>query len=339
MAISHPGVVVPENPAPEYAPAGEHRQSPSTSESALPDWALPALGLLGIYAAVRIAVLVADVLAAHVSYAGDLDGPLTGWDAQHYLQIAAHGYPAVSPTVNGHLTYSVAGFEPVFPLFVRLFAYVTDSYVAAALVVSIVGGAVGTLLVWRLATALRGDVVGFNSAVLFVVFPGMAIPWGIFYSESVGLALVAGCLLLIMRERWVWAGVIGAIATATNPLALPLSLAAAAPAVRSLRRREAPGALVTVALVPVGFLAFAGWLGLRYHDALFWWHLQNQAWGATVDFGKGLILLLPHFWSGGYVGRAWLEWIGVVAVAGAVVALWRARLPAFVSVYCVSVFD
>ncbi len=334
MVISQRQATNPE------ARLGRRVPAPEVPDEQPPDIVLPAaLRLLGIYAAVRIALFVADVLAAHIGFGRNLDGPLTGWDAQHYIQIAAHGYPVVSPTLNGHLTYSVSGFEPVFPLLIRLVAFVThSSYVAAALFVSIWAGAIGTLLVWRLATALRGESVGFNAAVLFVIFPGMAIPWGMFYSESVGLALVAGCLLLMFYERWIWAGVVGAIATMTSPLALPLAVAALFPAIRSVLRRQLPGALITVFLVPTGFLAFAGWLAVRYHDPLYWYHLQNQAWGATVDWGKGLILLLPHFWTGGYVGKAWLEWIGIIVVVGAVIALWRARLPGFVNTYCASVF-
>ena len=324
----------PADPSPDHVSA--QQVDDTASEPPLPDSVL--FRILAIYAAVRVATFVADVLAAHVGFGGNLNGPLTSWDSQYYIQIAAHGYPAISPRAHGHLTYSVAGFEPMFPAFIKLLSFATTSFVSAAILVSVFAGAIATLIVWRLASALTGATVGFNAAVLFMVFPGMAIPWGMFYCESLGLAFVAGSLLLIYHKRWFWAGLVGAFATATSPLALALAPAALVPALISMRRRQRPTALVTVVMVPMGFFAFALWLGVRYHDALYWWHLQNQAWAATVDWGKGLILLLPHLWAGGYVGKSWLEWIGIVAVAGAVFALWRARLPGYINAYCASIF-
>ena len=40
---------------------------------------------------------------------------------------------------------------------------------------SVISGAIATVLVWRLGTALYDESVGRNAAVLFMTFPGM--PW------------------------------------------------------------------------------------------------------------------------------------------------------------------
>jgi len=300
--------------------------------------ALVELQLLGVYAAVRIGLFVADVLAAQSKYAGDLGGPLKAWDGNYYLQVAAHGYPAIAPRAGGQLTYSAAGFEPVFPFLIRVVGGAMHSALAGAVVVSVLSGAFATLLVWRLGTLVADERVGWRAAVLFAVFPGMAIGWGVMYCECVGLALAAGCLLLVHQSRWFWAGVLGALATATSPLALALVLAPVVPAIAEIRRRRLPRAGIAVVMIPLGFVAYAGWLGARYHDPPYWWHLQHQAWGANVDFGKSLLLLLPHFWSGGYQGKAWMEWIGIAAVVGAVYSLWRAKLPGYLNAYCGGVF-
>jgi hypothetical protein len=224
-------------------------------------WAGPVLRLLGVYAVVRVVLLLADVLSAHLAYGGDLNGPLRSWDSHLYLQVAAHGYPAVAPLLNGHYTYSTAAFEPVFPALVAIVTFAAVPPVAAAVVVSMVCGALATVLVWRLALELTDHATAWRSAVLFAVFPGMGVAWGLLYSECVGLALAAWCLLLMLRRRWLAAGVVGLLATATSPMALPLALAALVPVVQSLRRHRFPGAIVTVVLVPLGFLGFAAWLG------------------------------------------------------------------------------
>ena len=205
------------------------------------------LQLLQIYIGVRAILLIADILSSHLSWNGVLSGPLQGWDAQHYIQIAKHGYPAVAPrSGGGQLTYSPAGFEPVFPLAIRLFIVLGVPAVGAALTVSLIGGAAATLLVWRLGVMAFGDRAGFDGTVLFAVFPGLAIAWGMFYCESVGLALAAGSLLLMARRHLMAAGGLAILATATSPLALPLAPAALWLALRAgaLSRRQKGGSVV-----------------------------------------------------------------------------------------------
>ena len=298
----------------------------------------PALPLLGIYVVVRTGLLLADVVSDHLSYARHADGPLTAWDGHWYLSVAAQGYPAVAPTAHGQLTYSAAGFEPVFPALIRAAQSIGLTAVQAAVTVSIVAGAVSVVLVWRLGTLLFDEQVGRIGAILFIVFPGMGIAWGMIYSECVGLAFAAGCLVLMVKRRWFWAGIAGAFATATSPMALPLAVAALVAVIQSLRRREAPGALIALVLIPGGFIAYVGLLGLRYHDLFFWWHLQRQAWGARVDFGKSLLVLLAHPLTGGYQGKGWMEWLGVVAVVAAIAIMVRAKLTLPISLYCVATF-
>jgi len=300
-----------------------------------------AAALLAAYAGVRLALLLADMVAAHRSYLGDLGGPLRSWDSHFYLDLAAHGYPGVALSAHGHLTYGSPAFEPLFPLLIRLAALSGLSYLGAGLVVSLLGGALATLLVWRLGAAVVDEAVGWRAGLLFVVFPGVGLGWGLVYSECVGLALAAGCLLLMVRERWVWAGLVGALATATSPIALALALPPLWLAVRARRTHRPPRPLVAAGLVPAGFVLYAAWIGYRYHDALFLWHLQKQAWGTSLDFGRANLAMLGRVTSLGSRPVSWYEvlsWAGALLVVGAVVALFRARLPALVNVYCAGVF-
>jgi hypothetical protein len=335
----------PETEPPVFVTDGAPEPTPGWEELGFAPWAepvfrrlRPALPLLGIYAIVRIGLLLADELSAHISYGTHADGPLTAWDGRWYMTVAAHGYPATAGRVGGHLTYGPQVFEPVFPALIRATEFLGFSAVQAALVVSLVAGAASVILVWRLGVALFGERIGTVGAVLFTVFPGMGVAWGMFYSEAVGLALVAGSLLLMVRGRWVWAGVLGALATATSPMALPLVLAAAVAALQALRRRQGLGALWAVVLVPMGFVGYVLWLGVHYHDVVFWWHLQHQAWGATIDFGRSLLSLFVHPWNGGYQGKGWMEWLGLAAVVVALVTLVRSKIPLLVTAYCLGTF-
>ena len=193
------------------------------------------------------------------------------------------------------------------------------------------------MAVWQLGTAVGGGELGYGSAILFMTFPGMAVSWGLIYSESVGTPLVAIALVLMMRGRWVAAGIAGGLASATSPVALALVVPALFVAVQEMRlHHRLSRALYTAVLCPVGFVAFVLSDGIRYHDLLYYWHLQHDAWGVDVDFGKGLVLLLGHLWQGGYQGPAWLEWVAVVAVLLAGWAMYKARLPGFITAYVVA---
>jgi hypothetical protein len=293
--------------------------------------------LVAAYAAMRLYLFVLDVVAARRSFNGNLDGPLLGWDAWHYLQLAASGYPAVAPRAEGRLTFSNGAFGPMFPLLIRMVHDTSLPLVDAALVVSVLGGLVATLCVWRLAATVTSERVGLSSAMVFVALPGMAVVWGVLYSECVGIALAAASLLLMLKQRWVAAGLIGALAALTSPIALALALSPLVRTLLELRQRRVSRAWLTVALIPSGFLLFAAWLGIRYHDVLFWWHLQRQGWGTYVDFGNSFVHLLSHWSKIGGQGPAWLEWVAVLLVAGGVVALVLARLPLELNVYCAAI--
>jgi hypothetical protein len=290
------------------------------------------------YLAVRAVLLIANVLAAHQSYGGHLAGPVTAWDSHFYITIARSGYPAaVLRNADGSLAYSSAGFLPVFPLMIAAVAHLGVPVVGAGIVVSVLAGWVATMAVWQLGLAVGGEQLGYGSAILFMTFPGMAMSWGLIYSESLGTALVAVALVMMMRKHWVAAGVAGGLASATSPVALALVVPALFLAAQEMRVRRRPSwALYTAALCPVGFLGFVLADGLRYHDLLYYWRLQHQAWGVNIDFGKGLVVLLGHLWAGGYQGPAWLEWVAVVAVLLAGWAMYKARLPGFVTAYVVA---
>ena len=296
----------------------------------------PALSLLGLYLIVRLGLIVTTVFAAHLTYGGHLDGPLTAWDGHWYLSVAANWYP--SAQASGHATFAAGGFGPVFPALIWVLERLHLTGVEAALLVSFVGGAASVLVVWRLGTHMFDERAGWIGAVLFMLFPGMGISWGVFYCECVGLGLAAGCLLLMLRQRWVWAGVVGALATGTSPMGLALAAAAIVPVVMCFVRGEKPKPLFTLLMIPVGFVAYVGYLGWHNHDALYWWHLQHQAWSASVDFGKSLVMLLVHPWQGGYQGKGWMNWVGLIAVAAAIWTLIKAKPPLLTVVYCGAVF-
>jgi Gpi18-like mannosyltransferase len=286
---------------------------------------------------VRLYLLGLDAYAANHSYGGNVTGPLLSWDAWHYLAISRAGYPRTPPHVGGLLIFSNAAFEPAFPAMIRLVTLLGVPFISAGLVVSILGGAGATYFVWRIAQGIASPVVSRDAAILFMVLPGQSVAWGLLYSEGLGIALAAACLYFFVRERYLAAGILGALATLTSPMALCLVVPMAWALLVCLWRRRHSRTWIALLLTPLGFLSYAAFLSLRNHDALYWLHLQRQAWGESFDYGTSLIRLLHHWTQVAYQGPAYLEWIAVICVLGLLAAVWRAKLPVYLSLYSVAV--
>jgi hypothetical protein len=181
--------------------------------------------------------------------------PLVRWDANFYLSLARDGYPPRHPGPNHHLA-----FFPLYPLLLRALHF--DVF-WAAFFLSNASALIAALCIARLA--------GLQAAVLFLCSPGahfFTYP----YSEALFAAALAGCLLLLRSERYLFAGLAGAVASATRSpgVAAALALATQAATVASARLRAAAGALVALG----GIGAFMWWCHVAQGDALAFVHLQ-----------------------------------------------------------------
>ena len=91
-------------------------------------------------------------------------------DADYYLAIAEHGYPARLhfPWTGGPVASRTA-FFPLFPLLIRLTSYLVGGhYVAAGLIVSVLGGAASAVGVWVLAARVRDRRVADRAVILAI---------------------------------------------------------------------------------------------------------------------------------------------------------------------------
>ena len=128
------------------------------------------------------------------------------------------------------------------------------------------------MLLHRLVALDFGRDVARNAVLVTALFP-MSFFFSAVYSESLFLALSVGAVLAARRERWAWAGALGALAASTRsagvlllvPLALIYLYGTARPSLRPRRLR--PDAL-WLALVPLGLVAYCAFLGATGHDAL-----------------------------------------------------------------------
>jgi hypothetical protein len=238
-------------------------------------------------------VALVDGMVRHHAFTHEL----AQWDGLWYRMLAAHGYP----THVSHLQTTL-GFFPLYPLVVWAVShafvvpiahYGILSTTVAGVIVAGVGGLVATVLVQRLATGWWGERTGRKAVLIFCLFPGSVV-FSMVYAEGILLPLAAGCILALQKRRWVLAGVLAGLATATEPEAVVLVVVCAVSAALELRRRglwdrAARRSPIAPALSVVGVGLFASflwvWTGSPFASLI----AQRDGWSEKTD-----VLALGH---------------------------------------------
>jgi hypothetical protein len=247
------------------------------------------------YLASRVLVLV--VAAVVVALRNDVSAGrlVSAWDAGYFLDLVRHGYPEVVPLRDGHAAASSLAFFPLFPLCARVLTVLLRlPPAAAAMAVSLAFGAVSVVLFHHLGRLLTDERTADRATLLFCFFPGSVV-FSIGYSESLMIALALGCLLALLRERWVLAGVAAALATATRPTGVALVAACLWAAAVAVHRRRDWRALVAPLLAPLGALSFFAYLRWHTGQSGVWFRVQREGWRQTFDFGANTAKLLGNF--------------------------------------------
>ena len=209
-------------------------------------------------------------LTAPFGSAGDvLAAPFARWDSVWYLAIAGGGYDDAGREA----------FFPLYPLLVKVAGAVTGSPLVGGALLSTALLGVALVLLHRLVALDHSRAVARNAVLVTALFP-MSFFFSAVYSESLFLALSIGAVYAARRERWAWAGALGALAAGTRSagvlLLVPLLIIYLTDSGR-LRARPRPlrPDVLWLALVPLGLVAYCAYLGLSGHDALAPFHAQE----------------------------------------------------------------
>jgi hypothetical protein len=260
---THPDLAEPPHPSTVRTARG--RLGARDIRDRLVPWVAQLRFPLAVYVATRllfVLIALADTMLHGHSFAHELQN----WDGVWYLALVSHGYPKYGSPLQTTL-----GFLPLYPLLTYAIAQLlSSSYLFAAMVISIVGGFIATVLVGRLAKTWWGEDASRRAVILFCLFPG-SIVFSMVYSEGVLIPLIAGCFIALERRRWVLAGLLAGASTAVAPVALAIVPACAIAAGLEIRARgwrdpEARRALLAPLLAPLGLVLFA----------LFLWHWSGS---------------------------------------------------------------
>jgi hypothetical protein len=130
--------------------------------------------------------------------------------------------------------------------------------------------------------------------VLFALFPGsVVLSWS--YAEAALVICAAACLLFLQREQWALAGIAAAIGTATRPNGVAIVAACVVAAAIAIYKRRQWRSLISVALAPVGVLAYHAYLRVHTGEWGAWNRAQREAWNEGWSWGATAIRFTWRF--------------------------------------------
>ena len=243
-----------------------------------------------LFLAIGLVSLQESFLAGNLS--GYLEQPfLWAWanfDGEHYLSIAYQGYQP--------LTYF---YFPAYPATIYFVAQLLGgnfkSLVVSGLLISNIGFFIALIGIWRLVKLDYKNDIARLAILLLLAFP-TSFYFGSIYTEGMFLALVVWSFYYARKGKWILAGILGALLTATRIVGLALIPALIVEAY--LQRREkkelnlipvATGILLSL----LGIVAYMFYLNKVAGDPLEFFH-NVSIFGQQRS--SGLVLLPQVFY-------------------------------------------
>ena len=243
-----------------------------------------------VYLAIRLfgLLVLAWLSAAHDE---TLTKNLGAWDGEWYLEIAAHGYGGVKPSMVdgfGHrYPETPLAFFPGYPVLVQMLALLPGMGVTlAAVVVSLIAGVVCAYGLARLGHRIGGTRgVGVLVVALFAAWP-MSVVLSMAYSEALFCALAVWALIGVVERNWFLAGLCCAASGLVRPTAAALIAVVGLAAVAAIvRRRDTWRPWGALALAPSGMLLYIGWVAIQTGSLGGYFDLQQRGWSSAFDGG------------------------------------------------------
>ena len=172
------------------------------------------------------------------------------WDSLRHVRLIKFGYSGA-----GSDKTDIVGF-PLYPWTVKLFTFVFGDTLSSAFIVSGLATVAAGLLLYRLVRTDFSDSIGRNSVFFLFIFPTSHF-LHINYNESLFIALTLGCFLAARRDRWLLAGILGALICLTRLNGLVIIPALLAEMFLQYRITHRPQRQwLWILFVPIGFGVF-----------------------------------------------------------------------------------
>lgn len=253
------------------------------------------------------------------------------FDGEHYISIANHGYEP--------LTYF---YFPVFPLLVGIVAKLFNAshinYIVSGLVVSNLAFLIGLKGFLELIKLDYEEKVLWNSVILLILFP-TSFFFGSFYTEGIFFAFTVWSFYFARKGKWINAGILGALATATRITGLALVPALMVEAWLSAKNNNKidKNIIIGLTMIPFGLLIYMYYLYRATGDPINFLHTVNifgqQRTSVFVFlpqvFYRYLFKILPNLNYNFFpvVFTTYLEFISALLfLAGVIILFIKSRL-------------
>jgi len=204
--------------------------------------------------------------------------PWANFDGIHYLSIAR----------NSYFQYQQA-FFPLYPWLMRWISVFSRSYLFSGLLISHLFLIIALILFYKLIRLDFSEKVAKRSLIYLLIFP-TSFYFASVYTESFFLALVLVSFYAARKKKWWWAGIFGALASATRFVGIFLLPALLSEACQQKKDKKN----LSLCLIPCGLLAYMWYLNKTVSDPFYFIHVQ-PIFGAQRTGGK-IILLYQVFW-------------------------------------------
>ncbi len=189
------------------------------------------------------------------------------FDGEHYLSIAYQGYQP--------LTYF---FFPIYPLTIAFIAkFLGGSFASLAvsgLLISNISFIVALVGLWKLIKLDYKKDIARLAILLLLAFP-TSFYFGSIYTESLFLALVVWSFYFARKGKWIMAGLLGAVLTATRVVGLALIPALLIEAYLQRRENKKLNLLpvaIGILLSTLGIFVYMLYLNIATGDPLEFFH-------------------------------------------------------------------
>ncbi|HUD05950.1 MAG TPA: mannosyltransferase family protein [Candidatus Saccharimonadales bacterium] len=181
---------------------------------------------------------------------------LSNWDGPNYLNIAKDGYTNSDQT----------NFFPLYPIIIRGVNAVIGSLLTSALIISwvcLAGAIYFYLKIIKLYFKVNDNLEALKATLFFVLFPT-----GVFllatYTESLFAFVSLGAIYYAMRRKYVLAGLLTMIATATHVNGVFLLVLIALLLIEA--RQKLSHVLISFIVGSLGLVSYMVFLWVRYHN-------------------------------------------------------------------------
>lgn len=255
------------------------------------------------------------------------------WDTGFYVSIAEEGY-----RYEGVPLPSVA-FFPLYPLMMRAVTPLVGDELIAGILISNIALLLAAILFYRLTADSWGDAVADRAVWYWLIFPAAFFGTAV-YSESLFLLCAIGAFYFARRGYWEVAALLGigvAMTRFVGIIIAPVLLLEWWVQWRAAGvgdgERPSPFGLLAGLAVPLGTLAYMGYLWRVFGDPLAFVH-GAAAWARQPQSPIVMVASLFEIPAGGWwaalmAGQIhldnWLDFLAVLlfVVLGLVLLYWR----------------